>query len=495
VGWAVGPIVVAAGVGLVLRPHLAPADLAMLMLLGVVVVAARNPRWIGVLGTVLAIVGYDLLFITPYYRFSVSDTAYLITFVVMLIVGLAIGHLTSLLREAAQHRAQRERIASTRLVLNERLGAVASADELAEVTAAVLTEATGASCRVCWVARGTTVEAVIDGLGQPRIDHGLRDGVLAILEGSLPHYLTVDGWLVHRIQEGERLWGVVTLDPGEPPRALLDQVPFLAAVLGQVGTILERRETAAAHEAVRVEVEAGRLRTALLSTVSHDLRTPLTTIEGSASTLLTGQDAIPQATRAALLEAIQDESRRMNRLIGNLLEMVRVETGALPVRRSWQPIEEVIGVALLRVEPRLAGRAVEVDLPEDLPLVAIDELLMEHVVTNILENAARHAPGETPIRISARATEESLEIRVRDHGPGLPDAVLAAGSSATVPRGRPIGPGAGHGLGLLICRGIVSVHGGTLTLANAPDGGAELTVRLPRGVAPDGPAHEEEVTA
>lgn len=491
--WPLGAITAASVVGLLLREQLATADLAMLMLLAVVVGAARTPRAIGVAGAILAIAAFDLLFVTPYYRFAVSDASYLITFVVMLVVALAIGHLTSRLREVAIVRQERERIASARLTLSERLAGIYSPTELASETARFLAEETGSAVRVLLTTQATSVDAILEALTLPPADHGLRDGVLAVLDGEEPHHLTVDGWMVHRIHDGVRVRGVAIL---EPPAAVVgptDRPAFVDAVLSQLALIAERREASRRHEATRVEVEAERLRIALLSAVSHDLRTPLAAIEGAASTMLTGP-TIPAEVRTGLLESVQEEARRMNRLIGNLLDMVRVETGALAVHRSWQPFEEVIGVVLLRLESRLEGREVVVTLPEDLPLVAIDELLIEHVFINLLENAIRHAPGSEPIAITAAAQGAMLEITVRDHGPGFPAEMLAEAFERFHRKSAPASrPGAGLGLGLSICRGIVEAHGGTIAAANHPDGGALVTVCLPIGAVPAAPSDEEEV--
>lgn len=489
--WPLGAITAASVVGLLLREQLATADLAMLMLLAVVVGAARTPRAIGVVGAILAIVAFDLLFVTPYYRFAVSDASYLITFVVMLMVGLAIGHLTSRLREVAIIRQERERIASARLTLSERLAGLYTPTELASETAQFLADETGSAVRVLLTTKATSVDAVLESLALPPADHGLRDGVLAVLEGEEPHHLTVDGWFVHRIHDGVRVHGVAILEPPAAAASLTHTTAFVDALLSQLGVIAERREAARRHETTRVEVEAERLRIALLSAVSHDLRTPLAAIEGAASTLLTGP-SIPDAVRTGLLESVQEEARRMNRLIGNLLDMVRVETGALAVHRSWQPIEEVIGVVLLRLEPRLEGREVVVTLPEDLPLVEIDELLIEHVFINLLENAIRHAPGSEPIAITAAVQGGMLEITVRDHGPGFPADMLAEAFERFRRAPTPASsPGAGLGLGLSICRGIIEAHGGTIAATNHPDGGAVVTVRLPIGLVPSAPRDEE----
>jgi K+-sensing histidine kinase KdpD len=217
-------------------------------------------------------------------------------------------------------------------------------------------------------------------------------------------------------------------------------------------------------------------RSALLSAVSHDLRTPLATITGAATTLRDSPAALTAEQRAEMLEAICEEAARMERLVGNLLDMTRLQAGALQVKREWVPVEEVIGSALGRVEAVLEGRRVDVRIPEDLPPASADPVLLEQVFVNLLDNAAKHTPGGTPIEVTARATPGAVVIDVADRGPGIP-----AGSESrlfdTFLRG-PHPATQGAGLGLAICRGIVSAHGGTIVAHNRGGGGALFRVRL-----------------
>jgi two-component system sensor histidine kinase KdpD len=245
------------------------------------------------------------------------------------------------------------------------------------------------------------------------------------------------------------------------------------------------------NQRTRVEVESERLRTALLSSLSHDLRTPLAGIAGAASSLLESGAELDDAVRKDLARDILEESQRMNRLVGNLLDMVRLESGALALRKEWLPLEEPVGVALLRLETKLDGREVDVRLPADLPFVPMDELLIEQVLINLLENALRYTPPGTPITISARARDQLVEVDVADRGPGIP-----AGQEETVfrkfYRGSSSGAATenGAGLGLAICRGILQAHGGTIH-ALPGQSGALFRFTLPvEGMPPSGPAEE-----
>jgi two-component system sensor histidine kinase KdpD len=256
---------------------------------------------------------------------------------------------------------------------------------------------------------------------------------------------------------------------------------LIEALADQAALALERGQLAERHEQARMEVESERLRTALLSSLSHDLRTPLSSIEGAASSLLEGSDRLSDETRREMAQTILEESRRMTRLVANLLDMVRVETGALAVHKEWQPLEEALGVALVRLEERLAGHPVETRLAPDLPLVPVDDLLVEQVFINLLENASRHTPVGTPITISAWPEGRSVIVEVADQGAGIPageeEAVFRKfHRSTSADRTSPAG---GSGLGLTICRGIVGAHGGRIWLERNGAKGAAFRFTLP----------------
>lgn len=235
-----------------------------------------------------------------------------------------------------------------------------------------------------------------------------------------------------------------------------------------------------------VQIESERLRNSLLSAISHDLRTPLAALVGLADTLALDGAQDP-ARRQELGERIRQSALRMSAMVHNLLDMARLEAGALPLRRAWQPLEDVVGSALAACAPALQGRPVRVELAPDLPLLALDEALFERVLVNLLENAAKYTPPGTAVAIAARVAGDEVLVTVDDQGPGLPPGREAA-IFEKFERGRPESATPGVGLGLAIARAIVQAHGGRIRGENRwVDGrpaGARFTVALPRGVPP-----------
>jgi K+-sensing histidine kinase KdpD len=234
-----------------------------------------------------------------------------------------------------------------------------------------------------------------------------------------------------------------------------------------------------------IRVTTEERRSSLLSALSHDLRTPLAAITGAATTLRDESAAIDSAQRRELLDTICEEADRLERLVRNLLDMTRLESGALVVRRQWMPLEEIVGAALTRVESQLDGRPVRTDLPADLPLVSADGVLLEQVFVNLLENAAKYTPAGSPVEIVARAPNAgAIAIEVADRGPGIPPGDEGRLFDKFF-RGRQAGS-SGAGLGLAICRGVIGAHGGTIEAANRPNGGAVFRMTLPIVGSPPG---------
>ncbi len=257
-----------------------------------------------------------------------------------------------------------------------------------------------------------------------------------------------------------------------------------------ISVAIERAHLADEAQHASIQVETERLRNSLLSSVSHDLRTPLASIKGAASTLLHTEDALSPRTRRELLVTIAEESDRLNRLLTNLLDMTRLEAGAVQIKKEWQPLEEVVGVALARLDAQLGNRPVTTHLPADLPLVPLDSVLIEQVLINLLENAIKYTPPASPIEISARRDGDAVVVSVSDYGPGLVDEVKEHIFDKFY-QAHPNDARRGSGLGLTICRGVVEAHGGRIWADNRQEGsGAVFSFSLP--LAGEAPTMEAE---
>jgi two-component system sensor histidine kinase KdpD len=289
--------------------------------------------------------------------------------------------------------------------------------------------------------------------------------------------------------------GVLGVRPAAGIKRLMpEHERLIETVAGQLALAVERIRTAEAAKASELKFERERLRSALLSAVSHDLRTPLAAISGAGSSLAETSQGLSVETRRELAESIVAESERLNRLVGNLLDMTRLEAGSLELSREWFPLDDLIGTVLHRLRAVLAERTVAVEIEPSLPLVYVDELLLHQVLVNLLENAIRYTAPRATLQISAGMLDRKLWIEVADNGPGLP-----AGCEERVFEKFYRGPNqparTGTGLGLAICRGIVELHGGTISARNRPAGGALFRIELPQPPPPTLPPGLESPVA
>ena len=312
-------------------------------------------------------------------------------------------------------------------------------------------------------------------------DWAFRNGQSAGLATST---LAAQPWHYVPLKAPMRIRGVLALKPAQTRWLMIpEQLQQLDTLARQIAIALERVHYVDIAQQAVVEMESERLRNALLAAISHDVRTPLTALIGLAESLQQSQPPL-QPAQAEAARALAEQARELNALVNNLLEMARLQSGEVNLRMEWQSVEEAVGAAIRASQPALGGKAVRTDLPADLPLVEFDAALIGRVLANLLENAAKY--GRPPIEVSARATDDALEIKVRDHGPGLPASLRGREDELfdKFTRGQVESATPGVGLGLAICKAVVDAHRGRISAANAPGGGAEFTVRLPRKPPP-----------
>ena len=458
--------------------------LCMVYLAGVVAIATRFGRGPSIVASLLGMLAFDFFFVKPYWTFAVSDGQYLFTFAVMLVTGLLISTLTNRLAFAAQWSRQREQASAA---LGELSRGLVEIDEL--------TQFARVHGSLEHVADGEVHLLVADPAGLREVELSparLSDHERAVAQWVAQHKqaaglgtdtLPSVGLLFVPLAAGELICGVL----GVRPRQRLSHFPpehlrLIEAAAGQLALAVERIRAAEVARQAQLRYEREQLRSALLSAVSHDFRTPLAAIAGAGSTLAEAGQTLPHETRQELADSIVAETDRLNRLVSNLLDMTRLEAGSLQLDRQWQPPGELVGAVVRRMSRLLEGRRLAIEVAADLPLVYLDELLFHQVLVNLLENAVRYTPPEAAIAISAGTKNDSVWFEVADTGPGL-----RPGDEERVfekfYRGQQRSAG-GAGLGLAICRGIVELHGGTIRAANRSGGGAVFRIELPQPPQP-----------
>jgi two-component system sensor histidine kinase KdpD len=482
---AVSVVAVATGVAWLMFPFFQPANLIMTYLLGVIEVATRQSRGPSILASVLSVGAFDFFFVPPYLTFAVSDAEYLITFAVMLLVGLVISNLTLRIRSQAEVAREREQQTAALYAMSREFASTRGIDALLTIAIRHVSE----------VFRSQVVVLLADGTGRlgPR-----GEGQFEVDTNEM----AVSRWVYEHRQAaglgtatlpGARALYLPLLAPHGPVGVLgvrpaasheLDapeRLHQLETFSNQTALAFERARLAEEAQEVQVQAESERLRNSLLSSVSHDLRTPLTAITGAVSTVLDNGDRLDHDTRRDLLESVREEAERLSRLVANLLEMTRLQSGALRLHTEWHQVEEVVGAALRRLRRRLGERAVTTRIP-DLPAAPMDDVLIEQVLVNLLDNVIKYTPPDSPIAIIATATDEAVTIEVADRGPGLP-----SGEEKRIFEKfyrLPSDAGRGAGLGLAICKGIVEAHRGRIWAQNLPAGGVAFLFTLPLAGAP-----------
>jgi len=474
--------------GYTMFPFLDLANLIMVYMLGVMAVAIWQSRGAAVFTSVLSVVAFDFFFVPPRYSFAVSDVRHLITFVVMFLVALVMSSMAAKLKRQAETAGNVGRQSVALAALGRALVATRGTDSVLAVSLRHIVEVfeRHAVFLLPDASGALQVRAKSPGLAAL---HGKTLGVAQwVLANGRPagqgtQTLPDTDTMFLPLKGAGGVVGVVGLKASENPSQdwlrLTDQQRLLEAFLAQIAQALEVDRLEDAAKATLVEMESEKLKSSLLSSVTHDFQTPLAAISGSAEAILVlGKSAGGGEAIRGLAENIHRESERLSRLVGNLLRMAKLESGKFKPNLQPVPLEEVIGAALNRMETLLAEHPVSVELPPELPLVSMDDVLMEQLFVNVLENAVKHTPAGTPITLSAQVQDQRVHIQVADQGPGLPPEELERIFERFYRVNR--GAGAdGYGLGLAICRLIAKVHGGEIAAKNVAGGGLRIDITLP----------------
>jgi two-component system sensor histidine kinase KdpD len=478
-------------------------NIVMIFLLAVVIVAVRCGRGPAVLASFLSVAEFDYFFVPPRFSFAVSDVQYLLTFSVMLVVALIAGQLTAGLKYQARVATGRENRVRALYELARELSGALLTEQVAQICerfvaaefgarslllrtdddGRILAPATAGASLVTDGSAAKAPLAVEVGIAQWALDHGESAGLgTDTLPASPVLYVPLKAPM--------RVRGVLAMEPQTPSRLLgPEQGRLLETVARLIAIALERVHYVEVAQESTLQMESERLRNSLLSAISHDLRTPLAALVGLADSLQLTQPP-PSAQQAAIADNVREQARRLRSLVENLLDMARLQAGRVALNRQWHSLEELIGTSLEALASVLAQRVVRVHLPEAFPLVEMDAALMERVMGNLLENAAKFTGPHNRIDIGARAEPGSVSVWVEDDGPGLP-----AGREEEIfekfERGDKESATPGVGLGLAICRAIIEAHGGSIRAENRPGGGARFIFELPQGQPPQVGGDEE----
>jgi two-component system, OmpR family, sensor histidine kinase KdpD len=494
-GWGLLAVAISTSIAWLIFPYFALANLIMVYLVGVVLVAWRCGRGPAILASLLSVAVFDFFFVPPYMTFAVSDVEYTFTFAAMLLVGLLISTLTARLRQQADVAQQREQrvaalyrmsreFAGTRGIKKVLRAAVQNINQTFDSQVVILLPNAAEHLQPWGEVAGWWGDEINErtmfapdshdqGVAQWVYDHGQMAGPgTDTLAGAKALYLPLIA--------SRGTVGVLGVRPSQPRRFMApEQLHLLETFANQTALALERIELAREAQRALVRAETERMRSSLLSSVSHDLRTPLAVITGAMTSLREGIATLDPATRDELIQTAYDEAERLNRLVGNLLHMTRIEAGAVQVQKEWQPLEEVVGAALSRLDDRLHDRPLATHLPPDLPLVPLDGVLIEQALINLLDNAIKYTPSGSPIDISARAARDAVAVEIADRGPGIPPGEEGRIFEKFYRIPQSADGTSGVGLGLAVCRGIVEAHGGRISAESRPGGGTLFRFTLP----------------
>ncbi len=478
-------VAAALGVALLISQFVDLDNISLVFLAAVLASAVRHGAGPSVFAALLSVLCYNFFFLPPLYTFTIADPANVVALFFFMIVALLTSSLTARTRTQAVIAQKEAKTTGELYAFSKKLAGIAKLDDLLWATAHQIALMLKVEV-VILTAEGDTIAVRA---GFPPEDE-LDDADLAAARWCWDHNQpagrgsdTLPGGkrLFLPLRTGRGVVGVLGINRKAPgPLFTPDERRLLDALADQAAVAIERTQLAEDIDEARVLAETERLRSSLLTSISHDLRTPLASIIGTITSLRSFGKLYDEKTRDEMLTTAQDEGERLNRFVANLLDMTRIDSGAVELRREMIDLSDVVGSALQRCAKILAGHRVAVELAPDLPMFPLDFLLMEQVLVNLLDNAAKYAPLDSPIEVRGRRDGTDVVIEVRDEGPGIPvdDLERIFDKFYRVRSGDR--QRAGTGLGLAICRGFIEAQGGTIVAANRADrSGAVFTIRLP----------------
>ena len=477
-------LVAAAGLaGGMVSSFLSPINLVMIFLLAVVVASLLLGFRPALFTALLGVLVFDFFFLPPFYSFAVADTQYLITFAGLLTVGAVISALVARSKSQTESIRVRETQTTTLYALTRDLASAISLNDILSAVLRHVSETLDAQLAILLPeGESLTVQASSRGFSLAEKEKSVaiwafRNGQEA---GRGTETLSSAALLHIPLQTGGRVVGVMGIQFRNSVEGLSaeDRHRLLEAFSSQAALAIERARLAQKAEETQVLQATERLERSLLNSISHDFRTPLSSITGALSSLREEGHSADLESRRELIDLAWEEAERINRFVSNLLDMTRLEAGALKIRKEPYDVQELLGSCLASFEPRLRGKKVQTDIPPNLPLISMDSVLMAQVLINLLDNALKYSPPAGKIEVTVRTRENWLEIEVADQGPGIPEKYLVQvfNKFFRLSRTEEV---SGTGLGLAISKGIVEAHGGKIRAENRPGGGSQIIFTLP----------------
>ncbi|MGE5515965.1 MAG: DUF4118 domain-containing protein [Bacteroidota bacterium] len=466
-GFACAATAVATALGVLIDLWLPIANISVVYLLAVMIVSMAAGLRAGILASILSFLAFNFFFTEPRLTFAITDSHNVVTVVFFLVAAVIVSNMAARLRAQVQETRESVRRTTNLYDFGRKISAAITLDEVLEAVVHHVADTIHGRSLVLLpagdglaVAAGYPPEENLDELSAAAADWAWTNGRPAGRGGTV---LTAADWLLLPMTTARGPVGVLGVqmseDPDMPSAA---QRHLLQALADQGAVAIERTTLVADIEAAKVATERERLRAALLSSLSHDLRTPLVSIMGAASTLIAYDDSLDGASRRDLAQTVQDEAERLNRFVQNLLDMTKLGSGPLKPRVDWVDLHDIVAAAVRRAARLARHHAIKVEIAPAMPLLCLDAVLMEQVIFNLLDNACKYAPPGTPIKVWAVRAADHIGIEVADQGPGIPvgdrDKVFDMFYRVQATDSQV----AGTGLGLAISRGIVEAHGGTI---------------------------------
>lgn len=476
-------VTIATVIGFWIGGRISPTNLVMVYLLVVVIAAVYLGRGPAIIASILGVLAFDFLFVLPYFTFAVSDTQYIITFIALFLVGVVISQLTARASEQAEAARQREAETAELYDLSRDLASSLDLESILLQLKKHLEQTFDRTIAVL-LPKDNLLEVRIssDNLKLSDEEIAVADWVYRHAEPAGRHTNTLPAAQLRYLPLKTASGVMGVLGVGKPNTANIDLLPaqrrLMESFANQGAQAIERAQLEEQNQQISLMQSAEKLQNALLNSISHDLRTPLVTITGALSALEENYDGLDESARNTLIENARSEADRLNRLVGNLLNMTRIESGTIKLNLEPSDVQDLIGTAIEQLGWRISKHQIKINIPSDFPLLPMDFVLMVQVIVNLLENAVKYSQENSLIEISASVVDSNARLQIADRGVGIPpdDLIRIFDKFYRVQRPENV---SGTGLGLSISKGIVEAHAGQIRAINREKGGTVIEIELP----------------